>query len=92
MIRPSLLAVAIVLALAAPAAAKCVVLPDGGDEGYPNGQEALLLCQQQELADTVDTQALDEQLRAMRRQLLALQLQQQRLMLRPIEPYRLPGL
>jgi hypothetical protein len=78
------------LALTAPAAALCVVAPDNGDQGFPTGQKALLLCQQTELSDTVEDRAAAEQLRAMRAQLQALQLQQQRLQVKPFSAFDLP--
>jgi hypothetical protein len=82
----TVIAIATLIALTAPASALCVVAPDDG-EGYPPGQQALLLCQQAELNDTVEDRAVAEQFRAMRAQLQALQFQQQRLQVRPLSPF-----
>ena len=85
----TLLALTAFFALTAPASALCVAHPDT-DEGYPRGKEAILLCQQSELSDAIDDRAAAEQLRAMRAQLQALQLRQQRMMVKPFPAYELP--
>ena len=85
----TLIAFATLLALTVPASALCVAHPDGED-GYPRGKEAILLCQQGELSDAINDRAAAEQLRAMRAQLQALQLQQQRMMVKPFPAYELP--
>lgn len=90
MVRTSLFTATILLALTAPAAASCVAVPDGGAKAYPQGQGALLLCQQRALSDVVDTTALDEQLRAMELQLQRLRHEQQRQLMRPLPPFDLP--
>jgi hypothetical protein len=85
----TIVALATLLALTGPAFALCVANP-GEDSGYPQGKEALLLCQQAELSDAISDRAAAEQLRAMRAQLQALQLQQQRLQLRPLPAFEIP--
>ena len=92
MLRALILSTVIVLGLTSSAAASCVALSDGGAKDYPQGQEALLLCQQRALSDAVDDAALNEQLRAFEAQLQRLRLEQQRLLLRPIQPFELPRL
>ncbi len=86
----TLIAIATLLALTVPASALCVAQPDGGEDGYLRGKEALVLCQQIELSDTVNDRAAAEQLRAMRAQLRALQFRQRRLQVKPLAAYELP--
>jgi TolA-binding protein len=90
MLRTAILSTTLLVALAMPAAASCVVLPDGDAKDYPKGQEALLLCQQRALSDAVDDAALAERLRAMAAQLERLRLEQQRLQMRPIRLFDVP--
>ena len=91
MLKRSLTAAALILALASPAAAYCTTLPDGGAKDYPRGQQDLLLCQQAELSDDLRKRAALERLKAVETQLQALELQQ-RLQIRPLPVITLPPL
>jgi hypothetical protein len=84
------LAVALTVTLSGPAAAQCPVAPELDDGRYPRGQQALLLCQQRALSETVDDRVLAAQIRALQAQIQALRLEQQRLELRPIETWQPP--
>jgi TolA-binding protein len=88
----TLIAIAALVALTAPASALCPVAPDLGTTSYPSGQTDLILCQQDELALTVDKHAMEEQLRMMRAQLQALELEQQRILVTPVAPVTFPSL
>ncbi len=85
----TLIAFATLLALTAPAYALCVVTPDGA-KNYPQKQEALLLCQHEELSDALNQRAAAEQLRAIQAQLQALELQQQQMIAKPFNAFEVP--
>ena len=81
------LIVAIVLVLlTAPASALCLTGLESDENGYPSGQEDLILCQQNELSVIVDKKAAEERLRLMRSQLMTLDLERNRIQLAPSTP------
>jgi hypothetical protein len=85
-----LVAIVAFLVLTGPASALCVVKTGDGEDSYPQNQEELILCQQRELSDAVNDRAAAEQLRALRAQVQALQLQQQRLLIKPFNAFDVP--
>ena len=87
--RPVIATAALVL-LTVPAAALCPTNYAGDAGSYPTGNEALLLCQHQELSASVSDRAAAEERRMLRLQLQARQFEQQRLLERPFTAIEAP--
>ena len=86
----TVIATAALFLLTVPAAALCPANYGGDGASYPTGNEALLLCQHQEIAASVSDRAAAEELRALRLQLQARQFEQQRLLARPFTAFEVP--
>ena len=82
----TVIAVIAVLVFTAPASALCLTGLESEADGYPSGEEDLILCQQDELSVIVDKKAAEERLRLLRTQLLSIDLERNRIQLAPITP------